>query len=71
MLAQSLIGVQLDQFKKQLKPQIFPLKNVTNPPEFQCLGFNLTNMDVIINKNFMQINGNYKQIPFETLPEWR
>jgi len=33
MLAQSLIGVQLDQFKKSLKPQIFPLKDFNNPPE--------------------------------------
>lgn len=53
MLFQSLIGVQLDQFKKNLKPQIFPLKDVDNPPELQCFGFNLTNMDVHINKGYI------------------
>lgn len=36
-----------------------PLKNFPNPPELQCFGFNLTNVDIIINKGFLQINANY------------
>lgn len=70
-LAQSLIGVQLEQFKKQLKPQMFPLRNFTNPPELQCLGFNLTNVDVKVNKGYMQISCNYRNINFEDLSENR
>lgn len=70
MLAQSLIGVQLDQIKKGFKPNLFPLKNFDNPKEFECFGFNFTNLDVIINKGFLQINGNYKRIDEPSNPEF-
>lgn len=71
MLFQSLIGVQLDQFKKNLKPQVFPLKDLDNPPELQCFGFNLTNMDVFINKGYIQLNSNYIKIERDQLSEFR
>lgn len=62
MLLQSLLGVQLDQFKKGFKPNPVPLKNFRNPGEFQCLGFNLTNLDVLINQGFIQIDAHYINI---------
>ena len=59
MLVQSMVGFQLDNLKKQFKPAIIPLKKFNNPRELQCLGFNLTNVNVKINKHFLQVNGNY------------
>jgi hypothetical protein len=59
MLVQSMVGFQLDAMKKSFKPQIIPLKKFKNPRELQCLGFNLTNVVVKINKGFLQMNGNY------------
>lgn len=59
MLIQSMVGFQLDNMKKQFKPAVIPLKKFNNPRELQCLGFNLTNVNVKINKHFLQVNGNY------------
>ena len=59
MLVQSMVGFQLDNLKKQFKPAIIPLKKFNNPRELQCLGFNLTNIAVKINKGYLQVNGNY------------
>jgi hypothetical protein len=59
MLVQSMVGFQLDNLKKQFKPAVIPLKKFNNPNELQCLGFNLTNVHVKINKHYLQINGNY------------
>jgi hypothetical protein len=62
MLVQSMVGAQLDLVKKQFQPLTIPLKNFNNPPELQCLGFNLTNIMVKINKGFLQVNGNYMRL---------
>lgn len=62
MLIQSMVGFQLDQIKKQLQPVVIPLKKFPNPKELQCLGFNLTNVDVKVNKGFVQFNANYIKI---------
>jgi hypothetical protein len=59
MLVQSMVGFQLDNLKKQFKPMTVPLKKFNNPRELQCLGFNLTNVMVKINKGYLQVNGNY------------
>ena len=61
MLVQSLLGVQMEQMKKTMKPKPIPLKEFVNPAEFQCIGFNLTNLDVLINKGYLQLNANYKE----------
>lgn len=62
MLVQSMVQFQLDNLKKQFKPAVIPLKKFENPPEFQCLGFNLTNIHVKINKGFVQANGAYTKL---------
>jgi len=54
-----MVGFQLDNLKKQFKPMTIPLKKFNNPRELQCLGFNLTNVMVKINKGYLQVNGNY------------
>lgn len=59
MLAQSMIGYQLDNIKKYMNPAIIPLKKFNNPKELSCLGFNLTNVFVKVNKGFLQLNANY------------
>lgn len=59
MLVQSMVGFQLENLKKAFQPAVLPLKKFQNPPESQCLGFNLTNVMIKVNKGFLQINGNY------------
>jgi hypothetical protein len=38
------------------------MENINNPKEFQCLGFNLTTMDVSIHKGYIQLNAAYKNV---------
>lgn len=63
MLVQSMVGFQLENLKKLFQPLAIGLKKVNNPPELQCLGFNLTNLMVKVNKGFLQLNGNYVRVP--------
>jgi hypothetical protein len=62
MLAQSLINVQIDQFRKQLRPFSFPLKKFKNPKELQCVGFNLTEIDIILKKGHVIVSAGYEKI---------
>lgn len=62
MLTQSLLNVQIDQFRKTLKPVAIPLMKFENPKEFQCLGFNLTDLDVKIDKGYIQLSAGYEKI---------
>lgn len=41
---------------------MIPLKKFPNPKELQCLGFNLTNVDIKVNKGYLQLNGNYIKV---------
>jgi hypothetical protein len=59
MLVQSMVGYQLDSLKKAFQPFVVPLKKFDNPREAQCLGFNMTNVMVKVNKGFIQVNGGY------------
>lgn len=54
--------------KKGFKPKLYPLKNFENPEELECLGFNFTNFDVIVNKGYLQINANYMKIDTPSNP---
>jgi hypothetical protein len=45
-----------------LKPIELPLKKLTNPPELQCVGFNLTDIDLKIKKGFIQLDADYQKI---------
>lgn len=45
--------------RKRISPLIIPLTKFKNPKEFQCIGFNLTNMDVLINRGYVQVNAGY------------
>ena len=53
MLVTSMVGYQLDAAKKAFQPITIPLKTLENPREMQCLGFNLTNVMVKVNKGFI------------------
>ena len=55
MLVQSMVGFQLENLKKAFQPITLPLKSFENPAESQCLGFNLTNIMVKVNKGFIQL----------------
>ena len=53
MLVQSMVGFQLENLKKAFQPFVIPLKSFQNPAESQCLGFNLTNVMIKVNKGFL------------------
>jgi hypothetical protein len=62
MLIQSMVGYQFENLKKTFQPIVIPLRKFENPPEVQCLGFNLTNAMVKVNRGFLQVNANYIKI---------
>ena len=69
MLVQSMVGFQLENLKKSFQPIVFPLKKFENPAEAQCLGFNLTNVMVKVNKGFIQVNGGYIRLSKEDIDQ--
>ncbi len=62
MLVQSLVNVQLDTMRKSIKPVAIPISTLSNLREFQCLGFNLTDMDLMFKKSMIQLNAAYIKI---------
>jgi hypothetical protein len=66
MVMLHLLTAQIENMSKGLgfKKMAFPLKKFKNPKELQCLGFNLTDVDVIINEGYIQLNSNYIPVPF-------
>ncbi len=48
---------------------MIPLKKFENPPELQCLGFNLTDIHVKINKGYIQANGAYTRLTPEQVDQ--
>lgn len=62
MLVQTLLNSQIETLRSFLEPVYFPLKNFRNRPEMQCLGFNLTEIDVLFNKGYVLINTGYEEV---------
>jgi len=42
-----------------MKPYVMPLTKFRNPKEFQCMGFNFTDVDMIIKKGHIQFNTDF------------
>mmetsp|Transcript_42148 Transcript_42148/g.64639 ORF Transcript_42148/g.64639 Transcript_42148/m.64639 type:complete len:555 (-) Transcript_42148:60-1724(-) len=64
MMIQSLANIQLEQAKKFLKDIPLNISDLLkkNPKELQCLGFNLSDLDVSFKKSQVQLSGYYKDV---------
>lgn len=53
MMIQSMVNIQLEQAKKMFKEVPLPIGDILkkNPPELQCFGFNIADLDVSFRKS--------------------
>lgn len=47
---------------KMIKPFEFPLKNLPTPPEMECLGIGLTDLNINFKKGFVELTTGYKKV---------
>ena len=47
---------------KLIKPVEFPKKNVPTPPEMECLGIGLTDLNINFKKGFIEFTTGYKKV---------
>jgi hypothetical protein len=58
------VQAQIEQIKKRFsRTKPIYLRNFTNPAEFSCFGFNITDIDVRFNDNYFQVDANYIEVP--------
>lgn len=69
MVLTSGINMQLEQLFKMLEPKEFPMQNLPQYKEVECLGFQLSDMQVNFRKNFLEINCGYKKVGIPSDPE--
>lgn len=62
MLVMSAVNVQLETLIKILEPKSVPLKNPPNPKEFECLGFRLTDFNILFRKSYAEIVCSYEPV---------
>ena len=59
-----MVNIQLEQAKKMFKEVPVPIGDILrkNPPELQCFGFNIADLDVSFRKSQAQMSMYYKNI---------
>ena len=62
MLLTSGFNVQSDGVMKLLKPIDIPMKNLPTPPEVECLGIGLTDLNVHFKKGYVELTTGYKKV---------
>lgn len=70
MLVMSALNVQLETLTKVLEPRSVPLKNPPNPKEFECLGFRLTDFNILFKKSYAEIVCSYEPVDEVSDPEY-
>jgi len=58
----SAVNVQLETLIKVLEPKSVPLKNPPNPKEFECLGFKLTDFNILFRKSYAEVVCSYEPV---------
>jgi len=63
-MIQSMANIQFEQIKKQFKEQDFYVGDLLkrNPKELQCLGFNVSDLDISFKKSQLQLSLFYKEV---------
>ena len=57
-----MANVQLENMRRNRRPFAFALENFSNPKEFQCMGFNLSHLDVQVKKGYLQVDAGYQDV---------
>ena len=62
MLITSGFNVQMEQVFKLVKPFEMPMKNLPTPPEVECLGIALSDLDLHFKKGYFEATFGYKKV---------
>ena len=65
MMIWSMAGLQLEALKKHFVAATIPLGNLPVSRVLRCFGIQLTDLMVTPNKNYLQIDANYKDLVFQ------
>lgn len=69
MLITSGFNVQMETLFKNIPPFEMPMKNLPSPPEIECLGIQLADLDINFKKGFCEITCGYKKVDSPENPE--
>ena len=69
MLLTSGFNVQMEALFKSIPPFELPMKNLPSPPEVECLGIKLKDLDINFKKGFCELTCGYKKVDTPTNPE--
>ena len=59
----------MDQLFKVVKPLDMPMKNLPTPPEMECLGFALSDLNLNFKKGYVEVTCGYKKVDQPRKPE--
>ena len=62
MLITSGFNVQMDTLFKMIKPYELPMKNLPTPPEVECLGIALSDLNVNFKKGYVEVSAGYRKV---------
>lgn len=69
MLITSGFNVQMENLFKSVPPFEIPMKNLPSPPEVECLGIKLADLDLQFKKGFFEISCGYEKVDTPANPE--
>ena len=69
MVITSGFNVQMDQLFKVVQPLEMPMKNLPTPPEMECLGFALADLNLNFKKGYVEVTCGYKKVEQPKKPE--
>ena len=69
MLITSGFNVQAEALFKNIPPFEMPMKNLPSPPEVECLGIQLADLDINFKKGFCEVTCGYKKVETPANPE--
>lgn len=69
MLITSGFNVQMETLFKAVPPFEMPMKNLPSPPELDCLGIALSDLNLNFKKGFVEVSCGYKKVDKPRNPE--
>ena len=69
MLLTSGFNVQMEALFKSIPPFELPMKNLPSPPEIECLGIQLADLDIHFKKGYCELSCGYKKVDKPANPE--
>ena len=62
MLLTSGFNVQMDALFKMIKPFEMPMKDLPTPPEMECLGIGLADLNLNFKRGFLELSCGYRKV---------